>query len=127
MRYLLDTHVVIWSLYSSNKLSERAKDVLLHEPEVYVSVASLWEIAIKQSIGKLEIRDSIQRIARECEIIGLKSLIIEPSHLDMIKQLPAVHGDPFDRLILAQAKVENMTLVSKDDKLQCYPVHVVWL
>ncbi len=127
MRYLLDTHVVIWSLYSSNKLSERAKDVLLHEPEVYVSVASLWEIAIKQSIGKLEIRDSIQRIARECEIIGLKSLIIEPSHLDMIKQLPTVHGDPFDRLILAQAKVENMTLVSKDDKLQCYPVHVVWL
>lgn len=92
-----------------------------------MSVASLWEIAIKQSIGKLEIRDSIQRIARECEIIGLKSLIIEPSHLDMIKQLPTVHGDPFDRLILAQAKVENMTLVSKDDKLQCYPVHVVWL
>ncbi len=77
---------------------------------VYVSIVSLWEIAIKSGIGKLEIKNSMEEIAGICLKNEIKLLAINPLHLDQIAGLPQIHGDPFDRLIISQALVENLAI-----------------
>ena len=106
--YLLDTNALLYFLYDSVKLSKKASEVIYHNDEkISVSIVSMWEIAIKSSIGKLEIKSSISKIAETCEKERLDILPIKPFHLDKIGRLPAIHGDPFDRLIISQAIAEN--------------------
>ena len=96
--YLLDTNALLYFLYDSERLSRRAADVIYRDDEkIRVSIVSMWEIAIKSSIGKLEIRSSISKIAETCEKEQIDILSIKPFHLDEIGRLPAIHGDPFDR------------------------------
>lgn len=94
---------------------------------MYVSVASLWEIAIKQSLGKLDIGLTVQELAQKCEEVGISLLSIEARHLDKIKELPQIHSDPFDRLIIAQAVTEGMELVTKDEKIAQYNLKIIWV
>jgi PIN domain nuclease of toxin-antitoxin system len=91
-----------------------------------VSIASLWEIAIKSSIGKLEIKNSLEEIAEICLENKIELLAINPLHLDQIKNLPRIHGDPFDRLIISQALAENLIIVTKDSIIPKYDVKTVW-
>ena len=127
MMYLLDTNALLFFLYDSGKLSKRASDIIYHSDErINVSIVSMWEIAIKSSIGKLEIKSSISKIAETCENEQFDILPIKPFHLDEIGQLPAIHGDPFDRLIISQAVSENLVIITKDGTIPMYNVEVLW-
>lgn len=123
---LLDTHTLIWFMFDDSKLSARALSAIKSENKVYVSVASFWEIAVKQSIGKISITGTIQDIADKCSEVDISILPIEPKHLDNIKDLPDIHKDPFDRLIVSQAITENMVLVTKDAIIPQYGVTTIW-
>lgn len=125
--YLLDTNALLYFLYDSEKLSKKASEIIYRNDEkISVSIASMWEIAIKSSIGKLEIKSSISRIAETCEKEQLEILSIKPFHLDEIRQLPPIHGDPFDRLIISQAITENLVIITKDGTIPQYNVKVLW-
>lgn len=124
--YLLDTHTLLWALFSEKSLSTNAKKIILDDNDIFISIVSLWEIAIKQSIGKLEISESIETIAQICKEEDFYLLSIVPSHLDCLKQLPQIHGDPFDRLIISQATMEGLTIVTKDSKIPAYGIKTIW-
>ncbi len=124
--HLIDTHTLIWSLLASDNLSETAKETMTDGSKVYVSIASLWEIAIKQSINKLKIKNSIEEIAQMCVKAKINVLPIDAKHLDKIRELPAIHNDPFDRLIIAQAITEGMDIVTKDGIIPKYDVKTIW-
>jgi len=123
--YLIDTHILIWSLYDSSLLSENTKKVL-EEEECYVSIASLWEMSIKSSIGKLKLQQSIQEIADTCRKYGIQIMNISPKHCDQMMELPLIHRDPFDRIIISQAKVERCTIITKDQFIPQYDVRTLW-
>jgi PIN domain nuclease of toxin-antitoxin system len=119
---LLDTHVVLWWLTDDPTLSEDIKVRLDHEPEVYVSPATVWEVAIKQSIGKLaEPADLPERIRGS----GFRELPITSVHAITAGQLPLIHRDPFDRMLVAQAQCEDLTLVTRDADIHKYEVSVL--
>lgn len=125
--YLLDTNALLYFLYDSTKLSEKASDIIYRNNEkIHVSIASFWEIAIKSSIGKLVIKSSISKIAATCEKEQLDILSIKPLHLDNIRHLPRIHGDPFDRLIISQAMTENFVIITKDGTIPQYDIKTIW-
>ena len=93
---------------------------------LFVSVVSLWEIAIKQSIGKLDIDASIPEIANACADLHIELLPVCAEHIEGIKRLPQIHGDPFDRLIIAQAIYENHVLITMDQIIPKYAVKTLW-
>ncbi len=124
---LIDTHVLIWLLSESEELSEKARIELESGNKIFVSVATLWEIAIKKSIGKLKLAYSIEDIVEKCFKYKIDILPIKPEHLDYIDKLPNIHNDPFDRLIISQAVTEGLQLISKDEKIAKYDVvKVIW-
>jgi PIN domain nuclease of toxin-antitoxin system len=119
---LLDTHVVLWWLTDDATLSDQVKDQLDHEPDVYVSAATVWEVAIKQAMGKLrEPADLPERIRDS----GFRELPITSEHAIAAGRLPLIHRDPFDRMLVAQAQCEELTLVTKDPQILEYPVSVL--
>ena len=128
MNLLLDTHAFLWFIEGSNELSERAKRLIEdRENERYLSVGSLWEMAIKVSIGKLDVPLPFTRLVSEhvhgnaIGILGVKAL-----HLDMQRTLPFHHRDPFDRMIIAQARTEEMKVVGRDEEFGYYDVELLW-
>jgi PIN domain nuclease of toxin-antitoxin system len=119
---LLDTHVVLWWLTDDPTLSEEVKIRLDDEPDVSVSSATLWEVAIKQSIGELaEPEDLTDRIAQS----GFRQLAISFEHAIAAGRLPLLHRDPFDRLLVAQARCDGLTLVTRDPQVQRYDVDLL--
>ena len=118
MNLLLDTHVVLWWLDDPSLLSERAVAAIKHlDNNVIVSVVSAWEIAIKKTLGKLEAPENLKEMIAEA---GFQWLPITYEHVWKIKDLPFHHEDPFDRLLVAQASIENLTLVTRDSRIQAY-------
>ena len=124
--YLLDTHTLLWFLRDSPQLSKKALEIITTENKVYVSIASLWEIAIKKSIGKLEFEHSIEKIAELCHEKDILILQIQPKYFDKVIKLPNIHNDPFDRLIIAQAVIENLVIITKDTIIPKYSVKTIW-
>ncbi|MFE2494674.1 type II toxin-antitoxin system VapC family toxin [Streptomyces scopuliridis] len=122
MRLLLDTHVILWWLADSPELDDGVKDLLDKEPSVHVSAVSPWEIAIKQSLGKLEGPEDLAERARDSQFIPLS---ITAGHGVRAGRLPGHHRDPFDRLLVAQAQIEGMTLVTRDKWIPHYDVQVM--
>ncbi|MFD8147691.1 type II toxin-antitoxin system VapC family toxin [Streptomyces sp. NPDC059708] len=122
MRLLLDTHVVLWWLADSAELSGEIKDLLDTEPAVYVSAVSPWEIAIKQSLGKLTGPEDLAERVRDSQFT---SLPITAGHGVRAGRLPQHHRDPFDRLLVAQAQIEGLTLVTRDKWIEQYDVRVL--
>ena len=125
MKLLLDTHVLLWALYDSGKLSPAAKKAIASSV-CFVSVASLWELSIKHSLGKLNLEQSVVEIAEICEKNHITLLGIMPEHCRRTEELPFIHRDPFDRLLIAQALEEELALVSKDQYAPQYGVRTVW-
>lgn len=122
MSLLLDTHVVIWWLADDPTLSDELKERLDHEPDVYVSAASVWEAAIKASIGKLKEPADLPERIRDS---GFRELPVSSDHAIVAGRLPPIHRDPFDRILVAQARCENLTLVSRDPEVRKYDVSVL--
>ncbi|WP_413669267.1 type II toxin-antitoxin system VapC family toxin [Mucilaginibacter sp. Mucisp86] len=127
MSLLLDTHALIWFTEGSNRLSTMAKTQIEGRWESnFVSIVSLWEIVIKTSKTKLEIKKSFVEINQFLLINNIHILDVKIDHLNTLLILPHHHGDPFDRLIISQAISENLTIISADQHFKAYPVSVLW-
>lgn len=122
MSLLLDTHVVLWWLTDDPALSDDIKTRLDHDPDVYISAATIWEVAIKQAIGKLASPADLPERIRDS---GFTALAISFEHAITAGRLPLIHRDPFDRMLVAQAKCEDLTLVTHDSRCQKYEVSVL--
>jgi PIN domain nuclease of toxin-antitoxin system len=122
MRLLLDTHVVIWWLADDPTLSEEVKLLLDDEPDAFLSAATVWEIAIKQELGKLAEPPDLAERARDA---GFQELSITAGHAIEAARLPMIHRDPFDRMLVAQARLEDLTIVTRDPAIQKYDVTVL--
>lgn len=128
MKLLLDTHAFLWFIEGNSTLSELARNLIEEQAnQRFLSVASLWEIAIKSSIGKLELKMTLTELVKR-EVYGnaIELLEIQPEHLDELTKLPFHHRDPFDRLILAQSLTENIPVVTKDDEFKSYSTTLLW-
>ena len=126
MRYLIDTNILIYILADPCALSTEARRIVESEPDVSVSIASFWEIGIKQSIGKLSIRASVPDIENQCVVRGINILPISASAIERVKSLPNIHKDPFDRLLVAQADEGGFVFVTSDTTIPQYPITTVW-
>ncbi len=128
MKYLLDTHSLIWFLTGDAQLSNRARQLIeAEENELLVSVASLWEMAIKFSIGKLDLGQPFETLfPQQLENNSIEILSIAVEHLHTVCKLPFYHRDPFDRLIIAQAQVEKLPVVSVDTVFDTYGTRREW-
>jgi PIN domain nuclease of toxin-antitoxin system len=126
-RYLLDTHTAIWYFSGDDALSKTAKEIILPlSNEIHLSIISAWEIAIKLSIGKLDIDGNTADFIQDAESNGFIFLPIKPSHLAVYESLPLIHRDPFDRLLVATALDEQMSLISADKNIAQYDVPLIW-
>lgn len=127
MRYILDTHAFIWYATGDEKLSSTAKSLIESFNERFVSIASIWEMAIKVNIGKLEFKEPFEKlIFDQLSINEYKLLGVELKHLFKLSRLTLHHRDPFDRLIISQALVENIPVISADEKFNAYNIERIW-
>ncbi len=123
MKLLLDSHILLWIFFDSRKLSRKIKNAVSNPRNtVCVSTVSTWEIATKKNAGKLDIPDNFFDIIYNDK--KYKFLLIEPKHIDYYISLPLRHKDPFDRMLVAQAKAEQLTLVTNDSNIELYDVAI---
>lgn len=124
MKLLLDTHVALWMATGDERLGLALRQVISDEAgAVFVSVASLWEMRIKANLGKLHLPAAFtEGLAGS----GLAILPVNTAHINALDGMPAHHNDPFDRMLVAQARVEGMTLVSADRMMRLHDVPVLW-
>ena len=123
--YLVDTHAIIWYVSGSNELSSTAKNIM-ETKRCFFSFVSLWEIAIKQAKGTLQFNIDIPKLKTVLE--DVEFIYLPPTEFDVeaIKALPDIHKDPFDRLLIAQAIENNLTIVTTDSKIPQYNVKTIW-
>lgn len=128
MKTLLDTHALLWLITGDRRLSETARKTFLEqENRLFFSIAGFWEICIKMSLGKLSLkRQWIKTIRDEMKANTIQWLPIEIMHCTELTKLPFYHRDPFDRMLIAQAMVEDMQLLSRDRRLSDYEITRVW-
>jgi PIN domain nuclease of toxin-antitoxin system len=119
---LLDTNVLLWWLAASERLTKRTRRVVADCPLVYVSAATVWEIAIKRALGKLEIPDNLEETLAANSFV---SLPISVSHAIAAGKLPRHHDDPFDRMLVAQAALGSLTLLTADARLKAYDASIL--
>jgi PIN domain nuclease of toxin-antitoxin system len=128
VKLLLDTHAFLWFIAGSEKLSATARELIEDSAnQPFLSAASLWEMAIKLSLGRLHLgRPFEDLIPEQMRLNGIQLLGIELEHVTPVTTLPFHHRDPFDRLLVAQAMVEQMTIVSADPAFDAYPIERLW-
>ncbi len=128
MNILLDTHAFLWLVTDDERLSETARQTFLNsENRLFFSAASLWEICIKMSLGKISLKTGwFQTIQAEMEINVIQWLPIEMPHCVEVTKLPFHHRDPFDRMLIAQAITQDMQLLSRDKRLSAYAIKRIW-
>jgi PIN domain nuclease of toxin-antitoxin system len=128
MKYLLDTMAWLWSVHADERLNENAREIIANgREEIYLSAASSWELSIKMRTGKLNFPGSpAQVVPAFMAKQGLLSVPITNLHAVKIYDLPSHHSDPFDRIIIAQAIVEKMVVLTSDRVFEKYPIDVVW-
>jgi len=128
LKYLLDSHVLFWIITGDLQLSRKAKNIYLDEKnKIFISIASLWEIAIKISLNKLSISMRLPEFVQEHVIANEISIMpIELTHIYNLENLPFYHRDPFDRLIIAQSMAEKINILSNDTVFDRYPVKRIW-
>ena len=129
MRFLIDTHVLIWYLEDNSQLTSIAAEILEDtRHDLYVSIASLWEIAIKSGLGKLKLKIEFHDLKKLLERFSIEILSIDFEDTETYLTLPFFdnHRDPFDRILVAQVRARSMALVSGDKKLDLYEIQRVW-
>lgn len=118
MKYILDTCVLLWALEDNESKLHSFKEIILDNRNIiFVSIASYWEIVIKESIGRIKVDNNISEAIVES---GFTWLNIKTNHIDYIRNLPLIHNDLFDRLLIAQSRIENMKLLTADSKILKY-------
>ncbi len=123
MNILLDTHVLIWALENNPTLTERAVNAIVDGHNmVFVSSASVWEISIKQKLGKLDAPDNL---LEEIRVHRFTPLHINAAHAQLAGQLPYIHKDPFDRMLIAQSIIEKLVLLTRDESIAKYDVNIL--
>lgn len=122
MKILLDTHVLLWALTGSRKLSSKTRKMITSgENEVYVSIISPWEVEIKHNKHPDRIPIDSAGLLSYCRAAGYKRLSVRPEHIDRLKELASdIHADPFDRMLICQAQAEDMLLLTCDEKIAAY-------
>lgn len=123
MKLLLDTHAFLWWQQDNRKLKRPARDAIERADLVFVSAASAWEVAIKESLGRLELT---AEFAAAVDDAGFERLTIDFHHVELVRALPHHHGDPFDRVLVAQCRADGLTLVTHDRQLEPYGVPIIW-
>jgi PIN domain nuclease of toxin-antitoxin system len=128
MKLLLDTHAFLWLRSEPEKISQSVLDAYYNiKNDIFLSIVSIWEIQIKHQLGKLELNVPLQQlIDTQTQQNGLKILPITPVHIYALNTIPFYHKDPFDRLLIVQAKLENTQLVSADGVFKQYEVELFW-
>lgn len=128
MRLLLDTHTFIWFVMGNPRISDNSRFLIAdNRNEKFLSIASVWEMAIKHSIGKLSFsRPFREFVDMQLQINNIKLLAINVNHVEVVSSLPLHHRDPFDRIIIAQGIVEKLPVVSEDSFFDLYPIQKLW-
>lgn len=128
MKALLDTHTFLWWNLDDPQLSDKAREFISDgRNEIYLSAASTWEIAIKAAKGRLELPDTPdQYVADRLRLHRLSALPIEISHTLHVYDLPLIHTDPFDRLLVAQSQMEGLPILTADIEIRRYQIEVIW-
>ena len=127
MRYLIDKHALIWFINGESLISVSAQKAIEANDSInFVSIASLWEIAIKLSLGKLELKIPLSEVKTILEDNGFELLPITFEDTTIVSSLPFIHRDPFDRIIIAQGISNDCTVISKDTNFASYNVKVLW-
>ena len=128
MRLLLDSHVVIWLYQGDAKLGAEARETIGRpESQLFVSVATHWELGLKHALGRLPLLEPLlQCLHRGLPLPGTETLSIHLPHVAVAIGLPPHHGDPFDRMLVAQAMAEEMTIVSHDRQFEAYGMPILW-
>jgi len=127
MDILLDTCSVLWFLNGDERMPVSARDIILNaDNTIYVSTATVWEVAIKLSIEKLDFNDGIDGFIEALEIEDFSLLEISPKHIRVISGLPFIHRDPFDRMLIAQAMEENIPIMTADSEILKYDISPIW-
>lgn len=128
MQYLLDTHVIIWLTGVDEwKLSPKSKEIILHgQNDLYLSVVSIWEIALKVNKNKLNLGISMEELIEKIIKSGINITSLSTLYILGLASLPNFHSDPFDRLIVSTALAENLVILTADDNLKKYPVKWAW-
>jgi PIN domain nuclease of toxin-antitoxin system len=128
MNYLLDTHTFLWFLEGNSNLSNKARLVIENSVNTnYISIASIWELAIKMSLGKLKLDVSIEELKAEILKNNFEILPLDFEHIIELSKLEDIHKDPFDRIIISQAISERHTIITKDSNFKLYKkVKIYW-
>jgi PIN domain nuclease of toxin-antitoxin system len=128
MKFLIDTHVLLWLSGDSENLSERVASLILDEQNsLFLSFASIWEIQIKSQLGKLNLTRSLPNLLeQQSQVNGIQFLEINLAHIYGLRDLPNYHRDPFDRLLIAQSRIEQMPILSIDRAFDAYEVQRIW-
>jgi PIN domain nuclease of toxin-antitoxin system len=126
MKVLIDTHVFLWGIQGAGKVSGRVR-TLLPAAEVWISVASLWEIITKVQIGKLVLPTPVgDYLAAKLKMNGVSVLPLTFDHVRRLEEIPLHHRDPFDRILISQSLEEKLPLVSSDPHFEKYPIQLIW-
>lgn len=127
MRFLIDTHTFLWFIDGSSQLSSNAKNLLESDNDIWISIVSLWEIAIKVNIAKLTLPNSYEEfISEQLALNDIEILPIRMSHLATYTTLPLHHRDPYDRLLIAQAISEKVSIIGADVAFDSYSITRIW-
>jgi PIN domain nuclease of toxin-antitoxin system len=124
VRVLLDTHALLWWVTDDPRLSDSARRAMTSSP-VVVSVVSLWEVEIKRTLGRIEV-DTRQLLHEITQTEGFSVLDVRPTHVLTLGDLPLLHKDPFDRMLVAQALRDRLVILSRDEALERYGADVLW-
>lgn len=128
MKFLLDTHIFLWWITDAPQLPSHIRKIIgKGNPELFLSAASCWEIAIKAQIGRIDLPDKPGIfISHQMALNAIQGLSIQASHALHVFNLPSYHRDPFDRIIIAQAQLERLPIITSDPLIAKYKVKVVW-
>ncbi len=128
MKLLLDTHTFLWQLYDRSSVSKQALNALSNpKHSLFVSTASLWEIGILISLKRIKTLDTVARMLEQSELdCGIELLPISVAHIEAVAGLPLHHRDPFDRLLIAQAQCDNLTVIGADRAFDLYGLERIW-
>jgi PIN domain nuclease of toxin-antitoxin system len=122
MKYLVDTHLLLWAASAPKKLSRTARRLIEDESHPpWFSAASIWEVAIKNALGRKDFRVEPRQLRRGLIDNGWRELAITSEHAAAVADLPSMHKDPFDRMLVAQAQIEALTLITSDETMAGYP------